>query len=418
MKTPTVFTTILAVALTASVHAAPATVIPGSATTTSLPQPWSHTPSNGRNNRTPEPFTVTNDTTIFDRVVKYDTELAALLNAEYNSVLYGNNTAKGLLRTNAVIQAAAAQSDLKDFCVGIARNPVRVKIFKDRVTCDIQGWNTLWIFQAHTKYDHHHAPWPMCVGNAENPSRSLLFFDESSCSVSGWVTDFYFYASGQLEGNPDQHWGHESTDMFAAFNPHRMMIYPYYEGEKRGWQRHHVFSYRSRFRPATSEEMRMIQGDLKDHAELHKRTDIARPPSMAHRRAIQNLIMAWDYPEVTMRTPQVTSGMNNADFVRHAQTGGYEGLMYAADIVLHRSVIGRLTSIDIVIAGVVYASATVPINGDLHVGAIRQALQMSVRFGVPMPVARHTTLWGAIITRFRDTFFVAGGNKVWPGDII
>ncbi|KAF9398938.1 hypothetical protein BGZ94_005858, partial [Podila epigama] len=81
MKTPIIFTTIVAIALNASVHASPATVKSEPATTTGLPQQWSHTPSNGRNNRTPEPFTVTNDTAILDKAVKYDTELAALLNA-------------------------------------------------------------------------------------------------------------------------------------------------------------------------------------------------------------------------------------------------------------------------------------------------------------------------------------------------
>ncbi|KAF9425053.1 hypothetical protein BGZ94_007878 [Podila epigama] len=388
MKTPTIFTAILAVALTASVHAAPATAKSEPATTTGLPEQWSHTPSNGRNNRTPDPFTVTNDTAIFDKVVKYDTELAALLNAEYNSVLYGNNTAEGLRRTNAVARAAEAKSDIKDFCVGLAKNPVRVKIFKDRLTCDIQGWNTLWVFQAHTSYDHHHAPWPICVGSAESPTRSMLFSQTNTCSVNGWNTDFSFYESGCMDGNKEQHCDHESTEMFQAYNPHRMMLYPFYEG------------------------------DLKDHAELHKRTDITAPPTLAYRRAIQNLIMAWDYPEVTLRTPRVTRGRDNADFVRHAQAGGYQNLIDAADIVLHRTIIGRLTSIDIVIGGVVYASASVPMNGDLHTNSIRHALQQSVRYGIPIPVARHTTLLNTIVTRIRDIFMVTGGNKVWPGDII
>ncbi|KAF9400411.1 hypothetical protein BGZ94_005474, partial [Podila epigama] len=293
-------------------------------------------------------------------------------------------------------------------------------IFKDRLTCDIQGWNTLWIFQAHTSYDHHHAPWPICVAKAENPSRSLLFPHTNICSrnADGWETDFNFYESGCENVNSEQHCAHESSEMFQAFNPHRMMLYPFYDGEKHGWQKVYTLTYRSRFRPATSAEMKMIQGDLKDHAELHKRTRITAPPNLAYRRAIQNLIMTWGYTEVTLRTPRVTRGRDNADFVRFAQTGGYLELVNAADIVLHRSVIGRLTSIDIVIAGTVYASATVPMNGDLHTESIRHALQQSVRFGIPIPVARHTTLFGAIVTRIRDIFMVTGGNKVWPGDII
>ncbi|KAK3847201.1 MAG: hypothetical protein J3R72DRAFT_486010 [Linnemannia gamsii] len=64
-----------------------------------------------------------------------------------NIIVHGN---KRLLRSNAVAKAAVS-SDIVPFCMGYASNPVRIRIFRKKLICAIQGWATLFTFTAHTK---------------------------------------------------------------------------------------------------------------------------------------------------------------------------------------------------------------------------------------------------------------------------
>ncbi|KAF9154331.1 hypothetical protein BG015_001244 [Linnemannia schmuckeri] len=135
---------------------------------------------------------ITDDEAFLASIVKYDHKAAEALVEHYNNAVRGNST---FIRTNGGYRAAAASSDILPFCVTYTRNPVRVKIFKDKTTCDTKGWDTLFVFTAHTKKDKHHAPYPMCVGKAGNSERSTLFSGKADCSTNEWETDFSFYES-------------------------------------------------------------------------------------------------------------------------------------------------------------------------------------------------------------------------------
>ncbi|KAG0260890.1 hypothetical protein BG011_001544 [Mortierella polycephala] len=70
---------------------------------------------------------------------------------------------------------AIPKSNIMNICVGIASNPARTRLFKDRVSCDIQGWTTLYTIQAFRKQDKFIAPEQVCVGVASSPERSMLY---------------------------------------------------------------------------------------------------------------------------------------------------------------------------------------------------------------------------------------------------
>ncbi|KAF9580160.1 hypothetical protein BGW38_003304, partial [Lunasporangiospora selenospora] len=105
-----------------------------------------------------------------------------------------NATATALSRSrkNGVSRAAATQSEIVNICVGVASNPTRIKLFKDRISCDIRGWTTLYTFQAFRNHNKFMAPTQMCVGWAKNPDRSIMF-SSGNCGVSGWTHEFTFW---------------------------------------------------------------------------------------------------------------------------------------------------------------------------------------------------------------------------------
>ncbi|KAK3832287.1 MAG: hypothetical protein JOS17DRAFT_828105 [Linnemannia elongata] len=120
--------------------------------------------------------------------------------------------------------------------VGIAPNPTRVQIFRNAMTCDRNGFSTLYTFTAHTKQDGYLAPKPMWSALGSNPSRSM------------------------------------------------MVLYPLYNGDTHGWRWAYYLQYKTHFRPASDAEMITLRSDFSDHLEVHKKLKIDHTSDVATKR--------------------------------------------------------------------------------------------------------------------------------------
>jgi hypothetical protein len=390
MKIPTILSALVAIA--AAVHAAPT--------------------SSSRNN------TITNDDALLASIPKYDYKTAEALVAHYNEVVYGN---KSLIRTNGAVSAAAASTDIIPFCVGYATNPVRVKIFKNKMTCDTKGWSTLFIYTAHTKMDKHHAPYPICTGNEGNPDRSMFFSNKSECSINGWSTDFAFYESGNKGNNKDANPLHEGTYMWQAYNPHRMMLYPYYPGDQHGWQFAYNLQYRSRYRLASVTDMNWLKQTMNWHESAHAQLSMSTASGSTF-RCVQDLIQIWsnrvrfDGSGSTAIYP----GSDSPGFVADAARDECSSLVKGAQIRAGRFNIAQtVTVVEVMINNKVYASASIESGSWMTEKQqhIRTALQESLRTGAPVAIANTGSSPDSITAFIQKTFVTIGGPEAYKAHI-
>ncbi|KAG0311192.1 hypothetical protein BGZ97_012017 [Linnemannia gamsii] len=427
MKVAVIISLVVASALTVAVHAAPAietTFAPPPAASTAFPPPPTSTPIGGgssRNGTGPatgrgQPFTITDDSVLRDAIVDYDYEDAAKYIAQYYKAVYGDRIAP---RTNGVSSRAAASKDILPFCVGVAFEPSRVQIFKNKMSCDANGWSTLFIFTAHTKQDIHHAKYPICVGWATAPNRSMLFSSKTTCSLDGFTHDFAFYESGmRINYDASVNALHESTVMWQARTPHRMMLYPYYEGDKHGWQQAYNLQYRSRYRLASSYERAELTIQQGDHEEVHKKLSIATPNTAASRCTL-NLIQMWTENTVNTGNPISKAGSGDARYVADAQRDECSNLVATSFIRVARVTVRNASSLEAVIGGKIYAAASVSGNTALSPAYVRIALQESLRTGRPVMVARQRdkSIPDSVVALIDDTFVTIGGKQVYGAAI-
>ncbi|KAG0278667.1 hypothetical protein BGZ95_003448 [Linnemannia exigua] len=359
MKVPAVLSVLAAAALTIVVDAAPASA--------SAPRNSTHFDAKA----------------FLASIPKYDYKLAEAMNARYDQALYGNRT---IARTNGVVRAAAAQPvEILPYCVGIAtddKGVTRVQIFKNLMICDISGWTSLFTFTAHTKKDIHHAAYPICVGKASGPNRSMLFSNRSSCSISGWTTDFAFYESGAYVGDNAVSPDHHSTDMWQAYDPHRMLLYPYL-GQKNGWIHAYSLKYRSRFRPASTSEISSLEGWMNHHATAHAQLKVEATPNTKTHRCVQDLIQIWNVPAIDFDGTGPTALYPGSTFPRFNQGAARDecsDLVKSAVIRAGRFIVsGKITVIEVMIGTKVHAALSLESGGwmknDLSTSNIKIALQ-------------------------------------------
>ncbi|KAF9925667.1 hypothetical protein BGZ67_008498 [Mortierella alpina] len=179
-----------------------------------------------------------------------------------------NATAASKSKMNGVSRAAAEQTDIMNICVSVAGNPTRTQIFKDRTSCDINGWNTLYTFQALRKYNKFMAPLQMCVGFASGPNRSMMF-PGGDCNQAGWTHDFTFWYNqcphfkSACDGNVYSK--NMQVHVYEAFEPHRIMLAPGYDGTKHGWIYKWSLAYMSHFFALSSKGYKLIEERHKPH---------------------------------------------------------------------------------------------------------------------------------------------------------
>ncbi|KAG0281033.1 hypothetical protein BGZ95_007233 [Linnemannia exigua] len=290
-------------------------------------------------------------------VVDYNYKEMAALAAQYEEVVNGNKT---LFRSNAVAKAAVS-SDIIPFCVGYASNPVRIRIFKNKLTCAIQGWVTLHTFTAHTKKDDYLASKPICVGHAENPTRSMFFSNKNSCTEGGWKTDYSFY---------------ESTNL------------------------------------------RTFKGEYASHLEVHKKLSITSIPDAKTLRCVSLMIDRIQNRFVTVN-PSSTPGTSLPEYAADAYNAKCSDLVVKSTIEVSRVQVAGYASLEVQINKKTYAAISLRVNTDAYFYLYRHALLESLRSGQPVIVTKNDKFdtETSVTAYFQGAAFAFGRDEFWNAKI-
>lgn len=392
MKVATILTVFVATALTPSVYAGP----PPS--TSSIPT------SNGGS----DIFSLTNkDAAFFEsRIVKFNQTEAAARAAQYDDVVNGSNA---LHRSNGVAIAAASK-DILPFCVGYATNPVRVRVFRNKLTCDGSGWSTLYTFTARTKKDAYLAPKAICSGISKDGKRSMLFSGKTTCAGGEWKQDFAFYESAKI---------FLRVEMFQAQNPHRMLLYPGYNGEEHGWQKAYTLQYLSFYRRSTDAEMQIFKGDYIGHLQVHKKIKkIATPTDVATMRCATLLIDATIHRLIPNGKAYNHPGKDLPGYSANAFDAKCTNLVLSSSIGVKRVFVGGFGSIEVNIGKNTYAAVSMKYEDVFVVELVRIALHESMRSGQPVMVSQSTNHQDqALIAYIQGTAFTIGDKAIWTAPI-
>ncbi|OAQ26048.1 hypothetical protein K457DRAFT_128530 [Linnemannia elongata AG-77] len=391
MKKFTLTTVLLATALSLATHAAPP------------PAPTS-TPMNG---------TVTEDSALLKLIVDYDEKAAAALIAKYDAAFKGT---KSPPQSNSASRAAAPSSNVIPFCVGLAQNPVRNQVFSNKVKCDQDGWKTLFVFTAFAQPDPYQGFNKTCVAYATNPVRSLLFFDTLSCTKGEWTTDFNFYQSDCKPSDTDLNCirRQSATVMWQAYEPHRILLYPWYWGQQHGWKDPVPIRYIAQWRYAKEAEWKSLQDVMAIHAVLHSRTTITATPDDPTRRCLRNLFQL--FPWGTIPTAGVSwPAIAHPLFPVAADRDACSRLSAKTSFEINPKIYEGHASINAVIGGKIYASVTVPVGAKFNRQLVPLAFEESLRTKFPVPFGSVITRPEAIVAMVQKKFIVMGGPEAYVG---
>ena len=350
MKVVTILTILVAAALTAPIHAGPSSTSSGDG---------SHT------------FTLSDKDAAFfkSRVVKFNQTEAAAMAAQYDEVVYGGNP---LRRSNGV-KVAAVSKDIIPFCVGYATNPVRVRVFRNKMNCDVNGWSTLYTFTAYIKKDAYLAPQAMCTGISKDGKRSMFFSGKTTCAGGEWKQDFAFFEAANI---------YTRVEMFQAMDPHRMMLYPGYNGEDHGWKKAYDLKYLSFYRRSTNAEMQIFKGDYIGHLQVHKKIKkISAPADVATRRCATLLIAATIHRLIPNSKGYTYDGKNLPGYSANAFDAKCTNLVLSSTISIKRVFVGGFGSIEINIGKNTYAAISMKSGDVVPVELARVAFHESMRSG-------------------------------------
>ncbi|KAG0300412.1 hypothetical protein BGZ97_003239 [Linnemannia gamsii] len=369
MKVPTILAILAAVALTSPIHAAPSA------------SPSSASAKNG---------TLSND------VPDLLSRAAAEFTAQYNEALYSNST----LQRPSAFEKRAESNNVIPFCVGIASNPPRVRVFRNRMTCDISGWDTLYTFTAHTKEDEFIAPKATCSGSGSDPSRSMFFRRENCKDGNKWTHDFTFYESSAFNFR---------TTVWYADNPHRMLLYPNYNGLAHGWKDSYTVTYRNVYRLAADQEIRSLKADMTSHTNIHKKIKISTPNDAATMRCGEMLIGS--SPSITSSPNGVLTfaGKDIYGFPGNAFDGNCTKLVNSSKIVVNRVTSNGFGSIEIIIGKSTLAAVSIKQRYSISNLLFMQALFESMRTGKPVMVGQNDMNSSGSVAFVQGTFIAISG---------
>ncbi|KAK3843123.1 MAG: hypothetical protein J3R72DRAFT_420665 [Linnemannia gamsii] len=357
--------------------------------------------------------TTNGDIELRRKVAQHDGAFSSGVNHYYEELLGDHNFTIHARSLEATILSV---DDVGRFCVGLAFNPNRVQIFQDQTSCDGDDWKTLFVFSAFKKKDYSISRRPICVGHNNDPDRSMLFAGRSECAVDEWNTAFSFFESGgDLDQSIEDSRSFESMVVWEAFEPHRMMLYPHYDGEKNGWREASSLTYKSRWRPATYAEVKMLVPHIATHSLLHKRTDIHPPYDPATFRCAQALIVLWNYSQVSSSMPRTLRGDIDPQFNIDSRRHGFTHLTSMAYLRIQENKYDHVAAVDVVVDGLVRASASIPYNTNLLVSGVQLALEESLRTGRPVPVIPHKDheRGDFLIGMIEEAIVVFGGSAVF-----
>ena len=347
-------------------------------------------------------------------VINYNHTTAAAIVAEYNNALHNSN-----LRSNSIKAAAPVISkDILPYCVALSpTKPVRIKIYKNKQTCDVNGFRTLWVFTAYNKKDKHHAATPACIGSASSQDSHQLFAERSECTGSIWKQEFVFYMSGKYgPENPAIGGSRETTERWIADNEKRMLMYPYYDGRNHWWTDGYQVGYRSRWRLASDREMTILRAELPKHAAINNGVSVVPPPNAVTQWCAQDLIEVYNWGAL-ISTPNTVPGTVGPHFEADAIRDECAHLIPKSFIRMARVNVGGFIPVEIMINNKVHAAVSMKADTLINAAFIRNALQESLRSGAPLPVVVDPVQSDLIITVVAGTIAVIGGPAAYQHPI-
>ncbi|KAG0278229.1 hypothetical protein BGZ95_004426 [Linnemannia exigua] len=246
----------------------------------------------------------------------------------------------------------------------------------------------------------------------------MIFPLKDTCTGNGWTTESVFYMSGKFVGDDKVSSHHEFSDLWTASKPDRMMVYPYYEGNKHGWSdRPILVMYRTRWRLSTTREMAILQAELRNHAAVHKRITIVSPPDAATHRCVQNLITTTTVKLIDTNCPFTTLGKDTPYFVQFATRDECPGLIAIAILEAGRTTEGGITSLEVSIKNKVYAAVTLRGNTVTPEHYIRHSLQESLRTGSSIALAVNREQPAQIVALVAGTIATFGAKPTFSDPI-
>ncbi|KAG0278668.1 hypothetical protein BGZ95_003449 [Linnemannia exigua] len=351
------------------------------------------------------------------------TALSIAVHAAPASTVNGNNNT-AVSRINAKAAAAAKSPvEILPYCVGVAsddKGNKRVKIFKNKTKCDISGWDTLFVFTAYTNKDKHFAPYPMCVASGLDPNRSMLFSGKTSCTSGEWKTDFVFYESGARNGDKVASPYHQSTVMWQAYNPHRMMLYPYYEGGNAGWIWAYNLAYRSRYTISSGNDSGYFERTQATFDSVLPNVPVVFPPNVATYRCVLNLIQVVNLGIIPFNVEQevISPARYMPQYVADANRDECKNLVNTSQIRFNRIITSKqhVATLEIMIANKVHAA--ILLSYDIWKdyqrldAEFRMALEESLRVGQAIPV-HPSTQFERLVARVRGEFVTMGKAHIY-----
>ncbi|KAF9091563.1 hypothetical protein BGX23_005040 [Mortierella sp. AD031] len=269
-------------------------------------------------------------------------------------------------------------TDILPFCVGLAKNPVRARIFRNKMTCDINGFRTPFIFIAHTKKDARHAAYPICSGLTPPPlSSSMIFSGISTCAIREFKTDISFFESGSKGTNFDVDGLHESMTVWLS----------------------------------TNKEMALLKNTLAKHKATTKKLSVSSPPDIATSRCAQDLIQLWSWSTLNPSKSFELFAQSNAGFVKTAVRDEFNHLVQLSTIRVGRVSVKGFVSVEMVIGSKVYAAVSLQGNIPISIRYVKVALQESLRTGRLVPVAGDKKQPDFVVALVQDTVVTMGGSQ-------
>ncbi|KAF9132104.1 hypothetical protein BGW39_000823 [Mortierella sp. 14UC] len=317
-----------------------------------------------------------------------------------------------LSTSNTVIAKAAPSTGILPFCVGVSKEPPRVRIFQDRLTCNESIWSTLFTFTAHTKQDDYLTSTPLCVGFSPEDHRSLLIPSSpysGTCNSGQWKPDFFFYESANV---------FSSVQVWQALQPPRTLMYPGYRGQYSEFTLLHTLTTRTQFRPSIDLETRSFKSDYVNHIEVHKQLRISAIPDANTMRCVTTMIENSLHLLTTNSSVVSTFQAGDAPvYAAKAFDAKCSSLVLSSTIKVKRVEFGKLVSVEVNIGENTYAAISIRPELIVFPFFARLALHESMRTGEPVMVSKNDKYEPeqGIVAYFQESAFTMGGGDIWLG---
>ncbi|KAF9952188.1 hypothetical protein BGZ72_006454 [Mortierella alpina] len=230
----------------------------------------------------------------------------------------------------------------------------------------------------------------------------MVFAGDTSCTKAGWTTAFVFWGPGCHDNSCKGTMAmHESNEMFQAYDPHRMMMYPHYDGTAHGWTKNGQVTYHCRHELPNAEEAAYLKTVVPAILKNHKREVDNTEGDRGLVNCIMQIVGLWDLDEVMRNVRQGTLifGRDVRSFREAAQHGGFENYVNSARIDVQAPINSELANIQVQIGTKSYANVLIPTGVKIGARSIRRAFLESMQQArtVTLHRAKPTQKWSIIL---------------------